>query len=56
MFTGIAAHVLFSANLSYKGQTLNGEGVLVSGSYFPILGLQPAVGRLLGPVDDPVLR
>src|SRR5438034_2721767 len=33
VFTGIAAHVLFSANLSYKGQTLNGEGVLVSGSY-----------------------
>jgi len=52
-FTGLAAHVLFSANLAYKGQTSNGEGVLVSGSYFPVLGLQPALGRLLGPADDP---
>src|SRR6476646_7244338 len=26
VFSGIAAHVLFGANLSYKGQTLSGEG------------------------------
>ena len=26
--------------------------MLVSGSYFPVLGLQPALGRLLGPDDD----
>ncbi|HEV3056789.1 MAG TPA: ABC transporter permease [Vicinamibacterales bacterium] len=52
-FTGIAAHFLFDANLSYKGQTLNGEGVLVSGSYFPVLGIQPAAGRLLMQADAP---
>ncbi|HMF97063.1 MAG TPA: ABC transporter permease [Vicinamibacterales bacterium] len=52
-FTGIAAHVLFGANLAYKGQTLNGRGVLVSGGYFPVLGIQPAVGRLLMPADEP---
>jgi predicted permease len=51
-FTGIAAHRLFGANLSYRGQTLSGEGVFVSGSYFPVLGMQPALGRLLGPDDD----
>lgn len=51
-FTGIAAHRLFGANLAYRGQTLNGDGLLVSGSYFPLLGIQPAVGRLLGPDDD----
>lgn len=51
-FTGIAAHRLFSANLAYAGRTTNGEGVLVSGSYFPVLGLQPALGRLLRPGDD----
>ncbi|MCR4373768.1 MAG: ABC transporter permease, partial [Acidobacteria bacterium] len=45
-------HRLFSTNLSYQGQTLNGEGMLVSGSYFPTLGLVPALGRLLGPGDD----
>ena len=52
LFTGIAAHRLFGANLAYKGQTLSGSGMLVSGSYFPLLGLQPALGRLLGPGDD----
>jgi predicted permease len=51
-FTGIAAHRSFGANLSYQGQTLGGESVLVSGSYFPVLGLTPALGRLLGPQDD----
>jgi predicted permease len=51
-FTGVAAHLLFSANVAYDGQTMNGEGVLVSGSYFPTLGLRPARGRLFGPGDD----
>jgi predicted permease len=51
-FTGIAAHRLFSANLAYQGQTLSGEGVQVSGSYFSLLGLRPALGRLLTPEDD----
>lgn len=50
--SGLAAHRGFSTNLSYEGQTLNGEGMLVSGSYFPTLGIAPALGRLLGPGDD----
>ena len=52
VFTGIAAHCLFGTNLAYKGQTLNTDGMFVSGSYFPVLGVQPALGRLLGPSDD----
>ena len=48
----LAAHRLFSANVAYDGQTLNGDGMLVSGSYFPLLGLQPALGRLFTPEDD----
>src|SRR5436190_14531051 len=52
VFTGVAAHVNFGANLAYHGQTLNGQGTLVSGSYFPVLGLQPALGRLLTMEDD----
>src|SRR3954463_14491878 len=51
-FTGIAAHLSFGANLSARGQTQDGEGMLVSGSYFPVLGLTPALGRLLTPDDD----
>jgi len=51
-FTGIAAHRSFGANLAYEGQTESGEGMLVSGSYFPVLGVRPALGRLLSPADD----
>ncbi len=52
VFTDIAAHVEFSANLSFGTQTSSGKGLLVSGSYFPVLELQPALGRLLDPSDD----
>ena len=51
-FTGIAAHRNFGGSLGYQGTSLSGEGVLVSGSYFPVLGLTPAIGRLLTPDDD----
>jgi predicted permease len=52
VFTGIAAHRSFGVNLSYHGQTMVGHGTLVSGNYFSILGLRPAIGRLIGPDDD----
>src|SRR6185503_870232 len=51
-FSGIAAHVTFGANFAARGQTENANGLLVSGSYFPVLGLKPAIGRLFGPEDD----
>ena len=51
-FDGVAAHRLFGANLSLDGRTLAGEGLLVSGSYFSVLGVEAALGRLLGPADD----
>ena len=52
VFTGLAAHRAFSVNLAVRGQTLNGSGMMVSGSYFPTLGLTPTIGRLLTPADD----
>src|SRR5437588_5566117 len=52
VFTDIAAHVGFGANLADETQTSSGEGLLVSGSYFPVLELQPALGRLLNSNDD----
>ena len=52
VFTGIAAHRPFGVNLAYRGQTLNGSGILVTGSYFPVLGLRPSLGRLLNEGDD----
>lgn len=55
VFTGIAAHRATSVNLSYQKQTLNGRGMVVSGSYFPLLGISPYMGRLLSPSDDEVI-
>ncbi|HEX2343503.1 MAG TPA: ABC transporter permease [Vicinamibacterales bacterium] len=52
VFTTVTAHRTFGANLASRGQTQTGDGMLVSGSYFPVLGLQPALGRLLDPNDD----
>ena len=54
VFTDIAAHVDFGANLSAQGRTISAEGLMVSGSYFPVLGLVPALGRLIGPDDAKV--
>jgi predicted permease len=55
VFTGIAAHVGFGANLAYEGQTTSGGGMLVSGSYFPVLGMTPGLGRLFDHNDDQTL-
>jgi predicted permease len=52
VFTGIAAHRDFEVNLGYRGETLKGAGMFVSGGYFPVLRLRAALGRLLGPEDD----
>ena len=55
-FSGIAGHMPFNVSVAMPGQTpVTGDGVLVSGSYFPVLGLQPALGRLLDrTVDQPI--
>ena len=52
-FTGIAAQFGFRANVARESEALAGRGMLVSGSYFGVLAIQPAVGRLIGPVDEP---
>ena len=50
----LVGHRDFGANLAFKGQTSEAEGLLVSGNYFSSLGVTPALGRLLGPEDDRV--
>ncbi len=52
VLTGLAAHRDVPANVAHRGRTSNEIALLVSGSYFPVLGLQPALGRLLSPADD----
>jgi predicted permease len=55
VFKGIAGHFPFKANLAARGETLNGRGLLVSGSYFSVLGVKAALGRTLNPKDDRVI-
>ncbi|MBZ5499921.1 MAG: ABC transporter permease [Acidobacteriia bacterium] len=52
VFTGIAAHCSFPANLAAQDETRRGLGLLVSSNYFSLLGVRPALGRLLDPQDD----
>jgi predicted permease len=52
-FEGLAAHYEFLAQLTHELYTDGGRGVLVSGRYFDVLGLRPAIGRLIGPNDAP---
>ena len=54
-FEGIAAHRLTGVSLTVRNEPLTGEAVMVSGSYFPVLGIRPAIGRLLTPDDDKVV-
>ena len=51
-FVGIAAHRDFGAAVAYGGTSEGGDDMLVSGSYFSVLGLTPHLGRLLSPEDD----
>jgi len=54
-FSSVVAHRAFEVNVAYHRQTLSGDGMLVSGSYFPTLGLKPVLGRLIGYDDDRVV-
>jgi predicted permease len=46
---------MFGVSLGVRNQPVAAQGVLVSGSYFPVLGLNAARGRLLTPDDDRVM-
>jgi len=54
VFSGILARSTFSASVASHGQTDRATGELVSGNYFDVLGVQPAVGRVFTQDDDRV--
>jgi predicted permease len=54
LFSGMFARYSMSLNLGYGGQTDRVSGELVSGTYFPVLGVGAAVGRVITPEDDRV--
>src|SRR6478752_6889671 len=52
-FSGIAGHFLLGVSVAMSGQTpVSGRGLYVTGNYFSVLGLRPALGRLFTPHDD----
>jgi predicted permease len=48
----LAGHRDLGANVTFERRSYAERGMLVSGTYFPLLGVQPALGRLLNPADD----
>jgi putative ABC transport system permease protein len=55
VFTGLATYDEIPSNLEYGGVARAGTSMAVSGGYFAVLGLQPALGRLIGAGDEPTL-
>jgi predicted permease len=55
-FSGIIANVLSTLTLRADDRTDQFSGVYVSGDFFSVLGVRPALGRLLLPSDDGLLN
>jgi hypothetical protein len=49
VLSGIAADWPFVANLAYSEDATSLPATYVSGGYFAVLGLNPSLGRLIGP-------
>jgi len=52
VFSGMIAADRVGAGISWHNQASDEDAELVSGNYFDMLGLRPAVGRLLSAADD----
>src|SRR5579863_64836 len=52
VFDGVIARSSAPVSFSYDGQTERARAELVSGNFFEVLGVRPAMGRVLTPEDD----
>ena len=52
VFSGLLARFAISLSVSGEGQTERANGELVSGNYFEVLGVRPALGRVFTQEDD----
>jgi len=52
VFSGMFCRFPYNMSLSFGGRTERVDGELVSGTYFPVLGVGAAVGRTFTPDDD----
>jgi hypothetical protein len=51
-FSGVLARFQMSMTVGWKGQAERADGDLVSGNYFEVLGVKPALGRVFNSTDD----
>lgn len=56
VFSGMFCRFVTNLSLTFSGQTERVSAELVSGTYFPVLGVTAAVGRTLTPDDDRVIN
>ncbi len=54
VFSGALARFAIALSVSGEGQTERADGELVSGNYFDVLGVRPAIGRVFTDEDDRV--
>ena len=52
VFSGMFARRPIGMNIGVNGQTERVQGELVSGTYFEVLGVRAALGRMIGPDND----
>ncbi|HTI04561.1 MAG TPA: ABC transporter permease [Gemmatimonadales bacterium] len=52
VFDGVFGRFGYKINVGSAGHTEEARGEIVTGTYFPVLGVRPALGRLLSPDDD----
>jgi predicted permease len=52
VFSGMFAEHGTSLSVAFDGKTERVDGELVSGTYFPVLGVSAAIGRVFSPEDD----
>jgi predicted permease len=53
-FSGVLGRFGVSLSVAFHGSTERAQGELVSGNYFQVLGVRPALGRVFSPEDDRV--
>ena len=52
VFSGVLCRHSLAFSVSFEGRNERAAGELVSGTYFPVLGVRPAAGRLFSAADD----
>ena len=52
VFSGIFGYLPTRAAINVNGRVIRADGLYVTGDFFSTLGVRPALGRFLAPIDD----